>query len=325
MNCITSQQQTMCFKYVGSETSTVTISLCKNQIVRILNFLILSTLLLVSNQGLSNVIDDIKADMLLNEAKLLDAPEHTSWSKKATITMGAAPRGDATPIWWQPDDDSYKSSDYWHAIVPWFVIYPGTEHKASNVRIKVSEIKLFILKYSSNTWEHINIDYSDPIWQQHQSHVSPQTANRRVNKRIEPDGTISYKLNSGFNPIHGGIRKFEIYGPDVKAVYAQLTTELILDDPDKHDDRTEAQLLVSIGADYHPDINLRIKDFAAPHNWVPAVAASRFGLVKSRPRVHHMATINPPGSVKNNGSVLPDNHKIISITEFETNPPPIIE
>ena len=234
--------------------------------------------------------------------------------------MGAAARGDATPIWWQPDDKSYKSSDYWHAITPWFVIYPGTQHKANNVRVKISEIKLFILKRSSNTWEHINIDNTDPTWQHHQSHVSPQTAHEKVNKRTGPDGKISYKLNSGFNPIHGGVRKFEIYGPDVKAVYARLTSELIIDDPNKPDDRADAQILVSVGADYYPDINTTIRDFA-PSSWVPAATISRFGLVKRTSRIHHAATIDPPGPTKNSGSVLQDEYKTIPMSEFENNPP----
>lgn len=286
-------------------------------------FLLLSALLSASNQALSNLIDDIKADMLLNEAELLKAPSNTGWSKNANIVIGAAPRGDATPSWWQPNDKYYKSAAYWHAITPWFVIYPGTMHKASNVRVKVSDIKLFVLKRSSNTWQQVNVDTGDPTWQFHQLHVSPSTAGEKVNKRMEPDGKISYRLNAGLNPIHGGIYKYEILGSDVKAVYAQLTSELILDDPDKTDDRAQAQLLLSIGADYYPNINLRVKDFATPVNWIPAAAASRFSLVKRSPRVHHLATINPPGPIKNNGSKFPDTHKTISIVELEANPPPV--
>lgn len=283
-------------------------------------FVLLSALLSASNQALSNLVDDIKADMLLNEAELLKAPSNTGWAKKANIDMGAAPRGDATPSWWQPGDQYYKSSAYWHGITPWFVIYPGTMHKATNVRVKVSEIKLFVLKRSSNSWQRINVDTTDPTWQFHQSHVSPSTAGEKVNKRMESDGKISYKLNSKFNPIHGGIYKYELYGPDVKAIYAQLTSELIVDDSEKIDDRAQAQLLLSIGVDYYPNINMRPKDFASPLNWVPAAAASRFGLIKRGTRIHHVATINPPGPIKN-GSKLANIHKTISIMEFEANPP----
>ncbi|MCP5246665.1 MAG: hypothetical protein H6937_12245 [Burkholderiales bacterium] len=295
--------------------------LCRNLIFKRLMILTLFTLLLNSNNAFSNLIDDIKADMLLNEAELLDAPENAGWAKSANIVMGNAPRGDATPIWWQPSDKYYKSTAYWHAITPWFIIYPGTDHSAINARVKISEIKLFILKRSSNSWEQVNIDDTDPTWQFHQSHVSPNTAHEKVSRRIEPDGKVSYKLNKGLNPIHGGVHKYEIYGPDVKAVYAQLITELIQDDPDKQDDRAEAQLLVSIGADYYPDISMRVKDFAAPYTWTPAIAASRFALVKRSPRIHHVATIDPPGPLKNSGSKLPDTRKVISITEFEINPP----
>lgn len=295
---------------------------CKNRSVKVITIMFaLCLLLFASKQVLSNVIDDIKADMLLNEAKLLKAPENAGWSKKANIVMGAVPRGDATPSWWQPSNKYYKSSAYWHGITPWFVIYPGTMHRASNVRVKISGIKLFVLRRSSDSWEQINTDTTDPVWQFHMPYVLSDTAKGKVNRRIESDGRISYKLNSGLNPIHGGVHKYEIYGSDIKAVYAQLTSELILDNPDKIDDRAQAQLLLSIGADYYPDINLRVKDFATPVNWIPAAAASRFGLVKRNPRIHHVATIDPPGPI-NTGSKITNTHKTISIMEFEANPPP---
>ena len=291
-----------------------------NYFTKIFNNTMFVALLLTSNQVLSNVIDDIKADMLLNEAKLLKAPKGPGWARKANIDMGAAARGDATPRWWAPDDQQYKSPTYWNAAAPWFVIYPGAMHNATNVRVKISGIKLFILERSTNDWRMVNTNQTEPLWGMHESYVSPSTASMAVDERIESDGTISYKLNSELNPIHGGIRKFAINGSDVKAAYAQLTTELILDDPTKQDDRANAQILVSVGADYYPSLAHRVTDFA-PHYWVPAIAGSRFGLVKKLPRVHHMATINPPEPIRN-GSVYPDKNKVISITEFETNLPP---
>ncbi len=295
--------------------------LSTNCIAKLVSHIIFLAIILASNQPLSNVIYDIKADMLLNEAKLLKAPVGPGWAIKANIDMGAAARGDATPAWWVPDNKYYKSSHYWNAVTPWFVMYPGEKHSATNVRVKISGIKLFILEHSTNNWRMININETEPVWAAHQSHVSPSTARTTVDKRIESDGKISYKLNSGLNPIHGGIRKFAINGSDVKAAYAQLTTELILDDPTKQDDRTNTQILVSVGADYYPDLEYRVADFATPHTWVPAIAASRFGLVKTIPRVHHMATIDPPGPI-NNRSVYPNKNKVISITEFEANLPP---
>ena len=275
-----------------------------------------------STQAWSHVLDDVTADMSLNEATLLNAPPRPIWSKQGFIAMGAAARGDATPSWWEPQDKFYKSSVYWNAIVPWFVMYPGERHRAQNVRVKISGIKLYILEHSTNNWRMINVDHTDPVWQFHQPIVSPSTARHTVNKRIEPDSTISYKFSAGLNSIHGGTRKFEINGQDVKAIYAQLTTELILDDPTGQDDRANAQILVSVAADYYPTVNHKVADFAAPYTWLPAVAASRFGLVKNLPRIHHMATIDPPGPIKNNGSIYPDRQKTISVTEFEAHPPP---
>lgn len=293
----------------------------KKNIYKLLNCALLTTaLLLTGNPALGSVIDDIKADMQLNEAKLLKAPIGPTWATQAQIDMGAGARGDATPSWWNPDDKSYKSASFWNAITPWFVIYPGEQHNAKNVRVILSGIQLHILEHSTNEWRLINISQTEPLWETHEAYVSPSTAYTRVDKRTEPDGRISYKLNAGLNPIHGGIRKFAIDGSDVKAVYVNLTTELIVDDPTKEDDRENAQILVSVGADYYPSTEHRVGGFTLPHKWVPAVGGSRYGLVRTQPRVHHMATIDPPGPL-NNLSPFPNNGKVISISEFKSNPP----
>ncbi|WP_292986709.1 hypothetical protein [Nitrosomonas sp.] len=288
--------------------------------LRFFKSLVFATLLLVCNQAMPDVIDDIKADMLLNEAKLLKAPASAGWSKKANIVMGAAPRGDATPSWWRPSDTEYKSKAIWDAVIPWFHIYPGTKHTAKNVRIKISALKLYILEKSTNQWRRINAD-SMPTWDHHTHHISPSTASEEVDIRIEPDGIPSYKLNSGLNPIHGGAPKYVISGYDVKAVFAQVTTQLILDDPTDTDDRVDAQILVSVGADYYPTTAHTVRDFA-PMTYLPSVGASRYGLVRNTPRTHYFATIDPPGPVKTGSGYQYKPAYVIPIAEFESNPPP---
>ncbi|MCB1986461.1 MAG: hypothetical protein H6936_00805 [Burkholderiales bacterium] len=169
--------------------------------------------------------------------------------------MGAVPRGDNTPSWWQPKNPIFKSSDYWNAIIPWFVIYPGERHSATNVRVIISDMKLYILKKSTDRWSRIN-SVTTPNGQKHQVHISPSTAGESVDVRAEPSGAVSYKLNSGMNPIHGWISpKHAIDGSDVKAVYATMTTRLILDDPNGIDDSGKSRLAANIGVDYYPNID----------------------------------------------------------------------
>lgn len=285
--------------------------------------IILVVLILFSTNVFSDVFDHVTDDQGLNEVTLMSPPPGAGWATQGNIVMGAEARGDATPSWWDITDTSYKDSDPWNAVTPWIVIYPGENHTATNVRVKVSNLELYILKHSTDLWELVNPLSTDPVGEFHQDHISPGTAAEAVNKRTEPDGKISYKLNAGLNPIHAWPGKFVIDGVDVKAVYARVITELILDDENLADDRQNAELTMSIGGDYYPDVSLVVADFAAPYDWVPAIAASRFGLITEDRRIHHMATIDPPGAISS-GSVLPNTTKTITSIAFEANPPPAL-
>ncbi|MCB1947490.1 hypothetical protein [Nitrosomonas sp.] len=276
----------------------------------------------MSNSVLSQLIDDIKGDMLLNEVKLLQAPNSAGWAKQARIDFGAAPRGDNSPQWWQPENPVYKSSDYWNAIIPWFVVYPGESHAATNVRVIVSDINLYILKKSTNQWVRVN-SATNPNGQKHQLHISPSTASDSVDVRVEPSGEMSYKLNSAMNPIHGWISpKLAIDGADIKAVYATMKTRLILDNPNGTDDTAHAQLAASVGVDYYPAIDSVLSDFH-PETYVPAAGFSKFSLIKTTTRTHYFATIDPPGPNQTGAKYAERNRfTTISITDFLSNPPP---
>ena len=284
---------------------------------------ILHLVILFSSKALADVFTHVTDDQGLNEVILMSPPQGASWTTQGNIVMGAEARGDSTPSWWDITDVSYKDADPWNAVTPWIVIYPGENHAATNVRVKVSNLELYILKHSTNLWELVNPLSTDPVGEFHQDHISPGTAGEVVDKRTEADGKISYKLNAGLNPIHAWAGRFAITGSDVKAVYARVITELILDDENLTDDRENAELTLSIGGDYYPEINSVVATFAAPLNWVPAIAASRFGVIGTNPRIHHMATIDPPGAI-DSGSVLANATKTITAAAFQSNPPPEI-
>jgi len=270
-----------------------------------------------------NVMNDIINDLQLNEAELLNAPVGPGWSKGAIIGMGNKASGDATPYWWTPDNLLFKSSKTWNAITPWFVLYPGVNHTALNVRVKIYDIAIFILEKSTNSWKKINANISNPTWAETMAfklditgHAGPSTP------RVEPDGNLSYKLNDQFYPIHGGISKFEINGDDVVAVFTQLTTQLILDDPMGTDDRSQAQLLMSVGADYYYDIIVKIADYT-PMTYNPGIGASRFGMVREKPRIHYFSTIDAIGFKNKYSDYLKTGESVtIPTSQFEANPPP---
>lgn len=301
-----------------------------NYIARFCIYIVIVTLLLMAGNASSGVMDDIKADMQLNEAPLLNTPGTRGWKRGAIIHMGNAPRGDATPSWWTPGNLEYKSTLPWNAIIPWFVIYPGVNNAATNVRVKVFGITLFLLEKSTNQWKKIDTGLGNPTWAKNMNFALNSSANSdKTTPRLEPDGTLSYKLNTKSNPIHGGMPKqdFTKYGidpSDVAAVFAHLKTQLILDDPAGIDDRTSAQILVSIGADFSPTETTAVLDYS-PMKYSPSIAASRFGLVRTSQRNHYMATIDPPGSIKTESEyVLNGGVVTIPAHQFEANMPPYL-
>ncbi|MDP1940206.1 MAG: hypothetical protein Q8K54_06080 [Gallionella sp.] len=262
-------------------------------------YLITIVLLLMAGGASSGVMDDIKADMQLNEAPLLNAPVGPGWAKQANIVMGGAPRGDATPGYWTPANPIFKSSRPWNVIAPWFTIFPSVDNAATNVRIKVFGIKISVLQKSTNVWKVIDTGLGAPTWAGIYS-SDLITRYGSANKRVESDGLLSYKFNAAFHPIHGGMAKFDLEKngvdpSDIAAVFVDLKTQLILDNPLGIDDRARAQILVSVGADYYPTMTTKIADFS-PMKYVPSSGASRFSLIKTVPKSHYFSTIDPPGT-----------------------------
>jgi hypothetical protein len=289
----------------------------------------LSLVFFCATTAFANFFDDVLNDMTLtNEAILYNAPsDNVGWTIKGNVTMGNAARGDATPVWWQPTNTIYKSSSPWNVITPWFVIYPGVGHDpsvATNYRVKISKMKLYILRKSTQRWEAVNTDAGTPRWSKNMAfYLKNSTVTGNGEAQTDPaDGSVSYVLDAESHPIHGGLAKMPIDGTDVAAVYGHLTSQLILDDPHGPDNRDLVQVLVSMGADYYPKTTTQISDFD-PMGYVPASAKSRFTLVGPNPRMHYMATIDPPGA-QDTGSTYQQNGGVstLSFQQFKENPPP---
>lgn len=277
----------------------------------------------------TEILNAIKAEMQFNEIPLLNAPSGPGWAKKANIEMGCAPRGDATPTYWKPANQAFKSSTPWRVVAPWFVIYPGVGHTAKNVRVKLSGIKVYFLKKSTKQWIRINTGMGTPGWA---ANYSPNFSLIKGSAltRIEPDGLPSYKLNDALNLIHGGMSKFDLIPngvdpSDIAALFVDLKSQLILDNPAGIDDRQNAKILVSVGADYYPSMTIGLKDFT-PVNYVPAAGGSRFSLTKSTSKSHYFATIDPPGASYSTVStyVINGGKVALPIAQFEANMPPYL-
>jgi len=288
---------------------------------------------LVSLDASAGLIDSIKADMQLNEAPLLNVlvDDTRPWLKQAMITMGNAPRGDATPSpKWDPYNKTLKTSTPWNAITPWFVLSPAVGNAATNVRVKVFGINVHVLVKSTNTWKRLDTgSFGNTTWARNKDYSGGGSADfGNANSRKEPDGTISYKFNSASNAIHGGARMIDIKKyvdpSNIAAVFVHFKTQLILDNTSGVDDRALAKILLNAAADYYPEVTSVINDFA-PMGYAPPSGSSRFGLVKTFIRSHYFATIDPPGTPKPISEYLSKGGEVtIPATQFEANMPPYL-
>jgi len=83
--------------------------------------------------------------------------------------------------------------------------------------------------------------------------------------------------------------------------------------------------LLNIGADYYPSTTATVSDFS-PMGYAPAVGGSRFGLVKTVPRSHYFATIDPPGSTNPDTVYVQRGGEVaINVSDFAANMPPFLD
>jgi hypothetical protein len=181
----------------------------------------------------------------------------------------------------------------WEVLVPWFVIYPGVDHKAANFRVKVSEIEVVMRIKSTGELKKIDTGDGKPGWAaNYKFNLGAKIG--KAEPRVESDGQLSYKLTEAFNPIHGSKSRYDLRAngidpADIASVQVSAKTQLILDDPMGVDDRAVAQILFSIGADYYPAMTTTLADLY-PMKSFPGVGGSRFGIVGAQPRIHYFST-----------------------------------
>lgn len=192
-------------------------------------------------------------------------------------------------------------------MLPWFVQFEGAGNGASNTRVQIRNLRVFVKSRSTGTWATLSDkDTFDGIQcaQGGNYYECPEAA------RIEADDDQSVSTL----PLHGrnlhgwwGARE-PIQGWDVGAVVVTLQARLTVNVGSGHDDRDKAKYLIHVGADYYPDN-------APPQQILPPVGISRSKLVTNDWQTFTMATLNDVGFQEPGGG--------ISSEEMRANPPPM--
>jgi hypothetical protein len=250
----------------------------------------------------------------VNDMALAGVPSGPGWTTgPGHVVMGNDPRGSRTPNWWTPANRRYKGKDYWTTVLPWFVVFDGVGHDASNTRVHIRNLRVFVKRRSDGQWTLVgsSAQVSGELYPKHLQ----GDATRKPDERSESDGSTSVKAPGGNLAYHGWCcGKLTIDAPDVAAVFVTLQARLIPDRSERPDDRQQARLLIQIGADYYPDRNTPVSAFA-PASYNPGVGVSRAKRVTDTWSAFNFATIDV--GVQDPGGAA------ISVAEFRSAPPPL--
>ena len=262
--------------------------------------------------GTVNSVQEIVNDMkLYNEGELAGVDKGNGWaSGPGYVIMGNIPRGTNTPSYWKPANTHFKSSATWNAVIPWLVVFDGVGNGATNTRVQMRNIKLYMKRKSTNRWEVI---INPPISGEDYPKSLQGDQTTRADIRYEADGSRSLKPNGRNRVFHGWGSPINFDAWDLKALVTTVQARLVVDNPARPDDRSRAKFLIHVGADYYPETSTRVAA-TAPAYYFPGVGVSRAKYVRNEWRAFNFSTIDA-GKPEPGGS--------ISTQELINNPPPL--
>ena len=262
-----------------------------------------------SSTGAVNSVATIISDMSeMNDLPLVGVNPAYGFSQGPGFNiMGNNASGGGLPSWYAAAYPQMANTGYWKGILPWFVMFHGQGNGASNTRVQMRGLKLYVLSRSTNQWRQLTSvnDVGGEFCPQGSNYHS---CTGGLAKQYEPDGGVSIKPRWG-QDLHGwyGSRQ-AIQGWDIKAVFVTMQAKLVVDNPWLADDRWRARYLLDVGADYYPEM-------ANSSVFLPGVGVSRAKLVKPDWQSFNFITLSDVGKQEPGGG--------ISSGELWGNPPPM--
>ncbi len=246
------------------------------------------------------------------------------------VMMGNDARGTSAPKYWSDKlvDRTYASAAYWEAINPWFYITTGKNNASTNTRVEISQIKLNILRRSTNQWETVQIESVGGSF--YGTDLAGKPVDKAPDIRNGKNGSVEILQNLDQNLVfHGWGKEMNYNTKDILAVHTQVQARLVVNDSSKPDDRAKAQQLIQVGTDYYPHLGTRVEDQKMRmrddegkkevDGYFPGVGLSRAKLVTNEWQTFNFVNVNAPG-VKHEGTGGAN----VSITadQLRNNPPP---
>lgn len=188
-----------------------------------------------------NSVETIVYDMTpSHEGKPRGVPSNYNWASAPRVGMG-------------------KNAQGFKAMTAWGQLYEAAEgNPATNTRVQIKDIQAYILSKSDNKWysfQNSKLIAGAGYREDYAGDIS-----KPADIRYEQDGTISVKAGKGYN-FHfwgaGANGRVQIDPNNINGVFTTVQARLVIDNPQKPDDRTQARYLLSMGGDYW--VNLTAK------------------------------------------------------------------
>jgi hypothetical protein len=240
---------------------------------------ILTSVVMPAAAGTLN-IDSVIYDMSQpSEAMVIDP--RFGWQKFPGVIQ-YAPKGTILPSWW-----TGNRPEWCYRSLTWYTAFEAEGNSASNTRVQVRNLRMYILSNASRTWEQVDATTAPAgdLWKYPFTYVASFASS---GTRTETTGGYSVKpVYPYFH--HGYGTGYTIANPeDIRAVYVAMDFRLVVDDPNKADDRGMAKYVVDVGADYYPGQGL-----SWGVGYAPGIGNGRYLLVTNDWRTGTLLVPNP--------------------------------
>jgi hypothetical protein len=219
------------------------------------------------------------------------------WQHYPKIVM-YSPTKESLPSWW-----TGTKPDWCYKLLTWYTAFEAEGNTATNTRVQVANLRVYILSDKTRTWSLIQ-NVASPfggLWKQPFKDMGGP-----VDTRPESSGGNSvYFVHPYF--AHGYGKNYTLTAPDdIRAVFVAMDFKLVVNEADKPDDRDDARYVVNAGADYYPGNGV-----SWGTGYAPGIGSGRYLLATNNWRT---ATMLVPNTASYMGS---------SFAEMSMNPPPL--
>ncbi|MBW4641979.1 MAG: hypothetical protein KME23_02990 [Goleter apudmare HA4340-LM2] len=188
-----------------------------------------------------------------------------------------------------------KNPKKFNAMTAWGQLYEAAQgNRATNTRVQIKNIKAYYLSQLDDKW-HLLQSSTKVVGAAYREDFAGDI-NKLADIRDESDGSVSVKAGNGYNfhfwPTTG---RATINPYDVRGMFTTVQARLVVDNPRKRDDRSQARYLLSMGGDYW--LNLTTK-------WDNWKTNEDFGIGKFKYLTNNWQAFNlitlPPDQIRRN-------------------------